>query len=235
VTIVATASDNVAVESLTFEVGGASPSQVLVPPYERRIDVPPLAAPGSTIAVKATARDAASNAGSDQAVITIVAAPDTTPPTIALQVPVQASPGSTIRVTASATDDVGVKRVIFSTAGTAFATLMADPYSTTFLVPADSAPGTTLTLTARATDFSNNTAESSRPVTIIATPDTQAPTVSLNTPDSVLEGRLLRISASANDDTRIKSISRQTVRQARSFAFARSQQIPRTTPRSATD
>ncbi|MEO8677869.1 MAG: PKD domain-containing protein [Vicinamibacterales bacterium] len=204
--VTASAVDNVGVAAVTFEVGGAASSQVASPPYQRGVDVPPLAVPGTIITVKATARDAAGNAGIDQALITIVAAPDTTPPMVAIQLPLQASPGSTLRLSANATDDVGVQTVAFSTAGVTFATLAGGPFTTAFVVPPDTAVGSTLTFTARAADFSNNAGTSTGTVAIVATPDTQVPTVTLTVPETLVEGRTLSVTATATDDVRVASV-----------------------------
>src|SRR6185295_1978310 len=130
------------------------------------------------------ARDAANNTGTDQVTITIVAAPDTTPPTVSIQLPPQASPGTTITVSAAAADAGGVQLVSFSSAGVPFATDGASPYSVLFVVPPDAAPGSMLSFVARASDFANNVAESGGQIPIVATPDTQPPTVALGAPDS---------------------------------------------------
>ena len=201
-----TPTDNVGVADVSFDVEGAASSQVAAAPYRRTVDIPALAAPGTTIKVKATARDAANNTGTDQATITIVAAPDTTPPTVSIQLPPQASPGTTITVSASAADAGGVQLVSFSSAGVPFATDSASPYSVLFVVPPDTAPGSTLSFVARASDFANNVAESSGQVPIVATADTQPPTVALSAPASVVQGGTLHLTAAAADNVQVASV-----------------------------
>ncbi|MCU1382032.1 MAG: hypothetical protein JWL71_729, partial [Acidobacteria bacterium] len=204
--VTAQATDNVGVASVSFDVDGAASSQVTTAPYQRTVDIPSLATPGSTVKVKATARDAANNAGSDEVTITIAAAPDTTSPTVSIQLPPQASPGATIVVSAAAADAGGVQLVSFSSGGVAFASDGASPYSVLFTIPPDTAPGSTLAFVARAVDFANNFAESSGQVTIVATPDTQPPTVTLTAPGSVVQGSTLRVTATAADNVQVASV-----------------------------
>src|SRR4029077_3882897 len=98
ITITAIATDNVGVASVTFDVGGAASTTVTTPPYQRVVSIPPVATPGATVSVRATAADAAGNTAIAQATLTIDAVPDTERPTVALHVPAQATAASTIHL-----------------------------------------------------------------------------------------------------------------------------------------
>lgn len=115
------------------------------------------------------------NSGSATAVITVMAAPDTEPPTVTLHGPDTASPGQTILLTADAGDNVGVASVRFIAAGASIVTDPAPAYTTTFVVPASTPVGSMMVFTARATDFSNLSADASATVAIVSAPDTTPP------------------------------------------------------------
>ena len=109
-------------------------------------------------------------------------------------------------MSASAADAGGVQFVSFASAGVPFATDTASPYSVLFVVPPDAAPGSTLSFVARASDFANNVAESGGQVPIVATPDTQPPTVALAAPDSVVQGAAIHLTAAAADNVQVASV-----------------------------
>ena len=207
IVVTATASDNIGVASLRFEVSGQPPSTLPAPPYQRTIDVPPVAAPGDTIQVRAIATDLGSNTGQADHVVTIVAIPDTENPTVALSVPPEISPGSTLRMTATAHDNVGVARVVFSVNGTPITTDDTAPYEASFAVPADAPVGGSLTVVARAVDFSDNAADSQGFVAIVATADAVIPTVALTAPAEILAGQALPVSATVSDNVGIASVA----------------------------
>jgi PKD repeat protein len=207
VLVTAAATDNVGVASVTFEIDGANPTQAFSAPFQRTVTIPALASPGATITVKATARDGAGNAGINQAIITIVAAPDSTPPTVAIALPPQASPGAIVRLSATAADTSGVQSVVFSTGGQPFGTDDTPPYEASFVVPPATTPGTSLTITAHAVDFAGNPADSTGELSIVATPDTTPPTVALTSPASAREGGLVHLSATASDNVKVAAVT----------------------------
>ena len=113
----AEATDNVGVTDVTFAVAGAAAGPLGAPPYNYDLAVPPVAAPGTIIVVRATARDAAGNTSAAELALTITAAPDNENPTILLNAPATAARGTTLRLSASAADNDSVARVIFTVAG----------------------------------------------------------------------------------------------------------------------
>ena len=199
VVVTAAASDNVAVASVTFEVDGASPDTLTQPPYQRTIGVPPVAAPGARIEIRATAVDTAGNASVALATITIDAAPDIENPTVTLNAPAQATPGSPIHLTATAADNVGIASVEFSAEGASIAAVPAAPYDSTYRVPSTATPGSTLTFSARASDFTGNHADATASVVVVENTDTIAPIVTVAVPPAVAPGATLSIAADATD------------------------------------
>ena len=206
VTITAQAVDNVKVEKVTFEVDGGNPVDTSTPPFQRSIAVPAVAAPGTTIAIRATAVDPSGNAGVAETVLTIKARPDTEKPTVTLNAPPLAAPGASIHVSASATDNAGVQSVGFSVNGASIATATQPPYEATYLIPVTAPVGSSLTVTAFALDFSANRSDASASIAIIDTPDTQPPTVQLAAGAIVVPGTTLALSASASDNRGVAKV-----------------------------
>jgi PKD repeat protein len=97
ITMTARATDDVGVVAVTFVVNGANPTEAVLQPYQRLVVVPGVAAPGDSLKVTATARDAAGNEGTAEAVLTITGAPDTQNPTVSLIAPPQIGAGTTLR------------------------------------------------------------------------------------------------------------------------------------------
>ena len=207
VKVTADAIDNVGVTSVTFTVDSATTQPLPAPPYERMVTVPPVAAPGSKILVRAVGRDAAGNAGAAEASMTIAAVPDTAPPTVAIAVPPQTSPGATIQISASAQDNIGVKVVEFLAGTTVIATDALAPYEATFHVPLSAPVGSSLTFTARAIDYSENRATADGAVPVVAAPDTTPPTVSLDVAPSIVAGGKLTLKATAADDVGVANVA----------------------------
>jgi hypothetical protein len=170
VQVTATASDNIAVSGVQFQVDGAPlGAEVVTAPYAVTWDSTGAADGPHTIA--AVARDAAGNRSQSSIAVTVSNAPpepepDTTAPVVSLLAPQnQSTVGGTIAVTASATDDVAIVGVLLQVDGTPIgAELTAAPYSLTWnTVPAGNGPHT---LTAVARDAAGNTAQSSVVVTV---------------------------------------------------------------------
>src|SRR5207302_444580 len=132
VMVVAVATDNVGITGVVFEVDGAAASQLSVAPYQRLVSIPALATPGTVVNVRATASDAANNTATAQTAIAIVAAPDTTPPTVTLTAPAAVLDGTVLHLTATATDDVNVASVDFLVDGVVVSTSLNPPYAADF-------------------------------------------------------------------------------------------------------
>jgi hypothetical protein len=204
--ITATASDNVAVSGVQFQVDGAPlGAEVVTAPYAATWDSTAAADGPHTIA--AVARDGAGNRSQSSITVTVSNAlpepePDTTAPVVSLTSPQsQSTVGGTITVTASATDDVAVVGLLLQVDGTPIgAELTAAPYSLTWnTVPAGNGPHT---LTAVARDAAGNTAQSSVDVTVFN--DTTVPTVAFISPagQAQLSGTV-SLAVSASDDVAV--------------------------------
>src|SRR5436190_1010935 len=207
VTMIAQATDNAAVESVTFEVNGADPSRVTSPPYERVISIPIVASVGATIRVTAIARDTSGNTATAEASVTITALPDAENPVITLNAPPQAAPGTTVHLSAAATDNVGVKSVAFAVDGVEIVRVTTPPYEATYHIVTDVPIGASFLLSARAMDFSDNTSEATKTVTIVQAPDTTPPTVTLAAPQQVVAGGTLHLTATASDNVGVATVA----------------------------
>src|SRR5437773_114347 len=207
VTMIAQATDNAAVESVTFEVNGADPSRVTSPPYERVISIPIVASVGATIRVTATARDTSGNTATAEASVTITALPDAENPVITLNAPPQAAPGTTVHLSAAATDNVGVKSVAFAVDGVEIVRVTTPPYEATYHIVTDVPIGASFLLSARAMDFSDNTSEATKTLTIVQAPDTTPPTVTLAAPQRVVAGGTLHLTATASDNVGVATVA----------------------------
>ena len=131
VTVSATASDNVAVAGVQFQLDGLNlNAEDTAGPYSVQWDTTRSSNGSHTIT--AVARDAAGNqTTSDPFSVTVDNIPDTTPPSVALSSPADGSTVSTtIAVNATASDDVGVAGVQFLLDGDPLGTEDATfPYS----------------------------------------------------------------------------------------------------------
>jgi RHS repeat-associated protein len=206
VTITALATDNIGITSVQFLVNNANPTDDDAAPYERVLLIPANATPGTVFTVKATARDQAGNTGAGEAAITVVAAPDTTTPTVVLNAPPHASPSATVQLSATAEDNVAVASVTFFANNQPIATIAQPPYQTSYVVPAGASVGSKIAIAARATDTSGHTAEDSAEITVVQAPDTTAPTVELSAPARIGAGRTLSVSAIAADNTGVTAV-----------------------------
>lgn len=167
-TISASASDNIGIFSVRFEVDGTAISTDATAPYSISWDTTTVA--NGSHAVTAVATDASGNTKTSGAVTVTVdnaaPPPDTTPPTVAITSPTAGSAIScTVTLLASASDNVGIQSVQFKMDGAVIASDTTSPYSTSW--------GTTAvangphSLTAVASDTSGNaTTSSSVTVTI---------------------------------------------------------------------
>ncbi|PYR81119.1 MAG: hypothetical protein DMF87_06450 [Acidobacteria bacterium] len=132
VTVSATASDNVGVTGVQFQLDGVNlGAEDTASPYSLQWDTTRTTNGSHTIT--ALARDLAGNQGASSPFsVTVDNIPDTTPPTVALSAPAGGSTvSSTIAVSATASDDVGVAGVQFLLDGDALgAEDTTPPYST---------------------------------------------------------------------------------------------------------
>jgi PKD repeat protein len=207
VTIVADASDNIGVTSVTLDLNGADPIEISTPPYQRAIIVPDFVAPGTSYKVGATARDAAGNTSAASVTLTVVAEPDTVKPQVTMKAPSQAAPGTLLQLSATASDNAGVASVILSANGVTLATLTAAPYEAPYLVPAGTPVGSAITFSAQAIDTSDNRAVSSAVMSVVQAPDTTPPTVGLDAPGTATAGTTFTATATAADDTGVASVA----------------------------
>src|SRR5439155_22936048 len=140
----ATASDNAGVASVVLTGNGTTIATLTAPPYEATYVVPLDAAVGSSLTFSAQAIDGSDNRATSSAILTIVQAPDTTPPTVKITAPATATAGAGITIRAAAADDIGVASVRFFLDGAPLATLFDPPYITALSLPSTLPPGTRL-------------------------------------------------------------------------------------------
>ncbi len=199
VTMTAEATDNIGVQSVTLDVNDTDPIELPSAPYQRIINVPDLVAPGTTVKVGASARDAAGNVGTAAATITIVSEPDTEKPIVNVKAPAQAAPGTVLQVVATATDNVGVATVILGANSVTIGSLTAPPYEATYVIPLSAVVGSMLPVSAQAVDGSNNRATATASIEIVQTPDTIPPSLSLTAPAAAHAGTTVPVSATVSD------------------------------------
>ncbi|HEU5479184.1 MAG TPA: S8 family serine peptidase [Candidatus Tumulicola sp.] len=207
------ASDNVGVTHVDLYVNGGLLASDTVAPYGFSWDSSALAGTSATLVAKAY--DAAGNVGaSKQVTVSVVSAapPDTTPPTVSIASPTGGSVSGVVPVSVNATDNVGVTRVDLLVNGAVVASDTTAPY--TFTWDSSARIGTNVTLVATAYDAAGNSA-SSQAVTVSVTsaaapsnPDATPPSVTISNPPpgSTVSG-IVSVSASANDNVAVASIS----------------------------
>jgi hypothetical protein len=212
IVLTATASDNVAVQSVQFLESGNPVATIATAPYAFSW-VPPAV---GTYLVTALATDTSSNHASTPPITVLVQAappppppPDTTPPVVSLTVPTNnTTVNGTVTVSATATDNVAVAKVVFQANGVTIGTVVGvgPSYSVSWPTGANG----TYALTAIATDTSGNSTTSAV-VTVTVTQiviDHTPPTVSLTAPTSgtVVSGTGVAITATASDNIAVASI-----------------------------
>jgi hypothetical protein len=210
ITVSASASDNVGVIGVQFQLDGANlAAEVAVAPYA--VSWNTTTAANGTHSLTAIARDAAGNKTTSAAVSVTVSnapVPDTTPPTVSISAPANAATVSgSITVSANASDNVGVVGVQFQLDG---ANLGAEdttsPYSTTWNTT--TAANGAHTLSAIARDAAGNKATASVSVTV--SNDTTPPTVAITAPanGANLSGTIT-LSANASDNVGVVGVQFQ--------------------------
>ena len=212
VTVSASASDNVGVASVQFELDGVNLGGVLThAPYSFSWDSTTVS--DGSHSLTALARDAAGNQASATPVTVTVSnngggGGDTTPPTVSMTAPTDGSTASgTVAVSANASDNVGVVGVQFMLDG---APLGAEDTNAPYSVSWDS---TTVsngshTLTAVARDAAGNKGTAT-PVTVTVSNggDTTPPTVSMTAPaDGATVSGTVAVSANASDNVGVVGV-----------------------------
>lgn len=105
VSFVATATDNIGVVNVRFEISGIDglvASDDASSPYSRAFTLPAVVTPGQQLTITAIASDAAGNTARASAPLTITTQHDTIEPTVALLAPGQVAPGTSLLLLARA-------------------------------------------------------------------------------------------------------------------------------------
>lgn len=165
VTIAVDTSDNVAVDTVIFAVGGIEIGQDFSAPFEQSWDTS--LSPEGVSEITVTAIDASGNTKTATAMVTVThALPlDTVDPTVAITVPANGSTVSgTITIAAVAVDDIGVDRVVFMLGSTEIGQSTTAPYSLS--LDTTTIANSTVQITAMAVDTSGNSSVSAVSVAI---------------------------------------------------------------------
>jgi WD40 repeat protein len=201
-TVRATASDDVRVESVRFLVDGAQVARDFKAPFETGVTVP---AGVASFTLGAVAGDLGGNQGTAEEV-TVTVIPDDKP-AVQLLAPVAGArivEGTSIAIAAEASDDVGVSAVEFFVNGVSRARLTSPPYRFNFTVPVGTAQ---LTIAVVATDTVAQTTSTGD--LVFPVEDDPAPFVTLVAPldgEEVVEGSRLRVLAGAADDNAVQRV-----------------------------
>jgi hypothetical protein len=182
VSIQVSATDNVAVSSVSLTVDGTTLGTSTTAPYTFS-----WTASSGSHTIVATAKDAAGNSASNTITVSQnVVSSDITAPTVSITSPANGSTVSgTVNVAVSATDNVGVNFVSFSVDGATVASLSTAPYN--FSWNTTNVADGNHSLTAKATDAAGNattaTITVAKNTTITTVPTTSLPSsVILTTP-----------------------------------------------------
>ena len=213
VNVTATASDNVSVASVQFQLDGANVGTAdTAAPYSYSWDTTKSA--NGTHTLTAVAKDGAGNTKTSSAVSVTVnnSTPDTTPPTVSISGPAAgATVSGTVSVTANASDNVGVASVQFQLDGANAGTLdTAAPYS--FSWDTTKSSNGAHSLTAIAKDAAGNTKTSAAVSVTVqnATSDTTPPTVSISAPaGGATVSATVSVTANASDNVGVASVQFQ--------------------------
>ena len=173
ITVAATASDNVAVASVQFQVDGSNlGAAVTAAPYSQSLNTTTLA--NGKHSLTAVAADTSGNKATSAAVSITVNNTSTTPVTVSITSPASgATVSGTISVTATATAAAGVSSVQFLLDGATLGSAStSSPYSVSWATT--TASDGSHTLAAKATDKSGNSATSAN-VTVNVSQSTTPP------------------------------------------------------------
>ena len=206
-TMQASASDNVGVESVAFAVDGVTKCTDTAAAYSCSWNSATAANGSHTL--RATARDEAGNSKSHSISVNVQnTTSDTTLPSVSLTSPASgATVSGSTAIAASASDNVGVAKVEFYFDGALRARETTSPYSYSWNTTTSS--NGSHTVMARAYDAANNSRSASRTVTVSnSTSDTTLPSVSITSPASgATVSGTLTIQASASDNVGVQSVT----------------------------
>ena len=198
-----TATDDIGVTKVDFQVDAATKNSDTTSPYSYTWDSTGASIGTHTLGV--IAYDAAGNTTLVPVSVNIVPVPDTTKPTVSVTSPASDSSivtGASSAIALSAADDTAVTKVELSIDGTLKTTLTTAPYAYTW-----DTTGTSLgthSITAKAYDAAGNTQVSTAvSVTIVPPPDTTKPTITITAPTAganIAQGNNVTINAAASDD-----------------------------------
>ena len=209
VTVSATASDNVGIASVQFQVDGANVGSALTSaPYNFSWNTTSVS--NASHMLTAVAKDAAGNTATSAVVTVTVNNTDTTPPTVSITSPANnATVNGTITVSATASDNVGVASVQLQVDGANVgAADTTAPYN--FSWNTTSVSNASHTLTAVAKDAAGNTTTSAGVKVTVNNSDTTPPTVSITSPaNNATVNGTITVSATASDNVGVASVQLQ--------------------------
>jgi hypothetical protein len=209
VTVSATASDNVGIASVQFQVDGANAgAAVTSAPYNFSWNTTSVS--NASHMLTAVAKDAAGNAATSAVVTVTVNNADTTPPTVSITSPANnATVNGTVTVSATAADNVGVASVQLQVDGANVgAADTSAPYN--FSWNTTSVSNASHTLTAIAKDAAGNTTTSASVKVTVNNSDTTPPTVSITSPaNNATVNGTVTVSATASDNVGVASVQLQ--------------------------
>ncbi len=201
-TVTATASDEVAVNSVAFLVNGAVVDTVYQAPFQTTFLVPS-GAPRLVLGAIATA---VSGLQATAPEVVVNGAPNSLP-AVSLLSPVDGQivrVGETLALAAQASDPLEVPKVAFSVNGVPVGTAVAPPYRVSYVVPSGAA---TLAVTANVFDSAGQ-GNAAGPVVAVVAPD-QPPVVGIISPAdgaSYVQGATIDVLVGASDDTAVASV-----------------------------
>ena len=201
--LMATANDDVGIAQVSFFVDGTAIGSVTNAPYEFTWDSTTVADGDHDITVEA--RDFSGNvAASPVQTVTTNNGVDTSPPVVSLDAIVSPVSG-TVTVSAVATDDAGVVQVDFFANGAPIGSDTTVPFDVQWVTTSFANGDHALTATAR--DAAGNSTNSA-PLTVTVLNDSQAPTVSITSPEDGddVNGQVV-VSISASDDVGIAEVA----------------------------
>lgn len=202
-TLTASASDNVAVASVQFQVDNANTGvAITAAPYSYSLNTATLS--NGNHVITAVASDTSGNTATSAQVAVKVSntTTDTTPPTVSVTAPANgATVSGTISVTANASDNVGVASVQFQLDGANFGSLdTASPYSVSWNTTTSSNGSHTLRAIAKDA-AANSTTSTSVTVTVSnGTPDTTPPSVPTGLSATAISSSQINLSWTASTD-----------------------------------
>ncbi|HEX4913045.1 MAG TPA: PKD domain-containing protein, partial [Vicinamibacterales bacterium] len=157
-----------------------------------------------TVTLTVTDAEGATNSATTTA--TIGPPADRAPPAVTLTAPATALPGEEVLVRADAVDNIAVQSVAFTVNGGSGTDHPAAPYERRLTIPAVASPGTVFVVRAVALDPSNNSGAAEKRITVVAAPDSIAPTLSLGGPATASPGQAVLLIAEAKDDVGVASV-----------------------------